>query len=229
MNYSVSIIIPALNEASRISQAVITAKRTAATEVIVVDGGSRDDTVTMAVDAGAEVVVSRPGRAHQQNAGAERARADVLLFQHADCQLPADAVEQINEAFESPKVGYGAFRQQIDQPGWMYRWLDHGNAARVRLLGLAYGDQGIFVKRELFQTVGGFPSEPLMEDVVLMRRLHAKGRPALLTGPIRVSARRWQTRGIVRQTARNWCLLLAFYAGVSPTRLARYYPRHDSP
>jgi len=228
MNCTVSVIIPALNESANIAAAVETARAAGVEQVIVSDGGSQDDTVEIAEKYGAQVVLSNPGRAIQQNAGAAEARGEILLFLHADCQLPADAVKQIGEVIADGQTSFGAFQQKIDAPGWPYRWLSSGNAARLRYLGLAYGDQGIFVKRELFQHVGGFPAEPLMEEVVLMKRLRKNGRPALLAGPLKVHARRWQSRGIVTQTLRNWCLLAAFQLGVSPRKLAQFYPRHDT-
>ena len=228
MNCTVSVIIPALNESANIAAAVESARNAGVEQVIVSDGGSQDDTVEIAKKHGAQVIFSDPGRAIQQNAGAVEAHGEILLFLHADCQLPADAVTQIANLITEGRASFGAFRQEIDASGWGYRCLSAGNAARVRYLGLAYGDQGIFVKRELFQQVGGFPAEPLMEEVVLMKRLRENGPAALLTGPLKVDARRWQSRGIVTQTLRNWCMLAAFQLGVSPKKLVQFYPRHDT-
>jgi rSAM/selenodomain-associated transferase 2 len=174
------------------------------------------------------VIQSPPGRALQQNAGAAAARGPILLFQHADCWLAADSLRQIVRALnERPAAVAGAFRQRIAAQGPLYRLLEQGNAARVRWFGLAYGDQGIFVRRAIFEQIGGFAAVPLMEDVMLMRQLRRHGRPLLLPGPLHVSARRWRRQGVIRQTARNWCLLAAFFCGVSPASLARHYRRHD--
>jgi hypothetical protein len=160
--------------------------------------------------------------------GAQATTGEVLLFQHADCRLGPDCLRQIERAFAiSPRAVTGAFWQQIESRRRSHRLLSWGNAARLRLLGLAYGDQGIFVRREVFQRVGGFDDVPLMEDVILMRRLRRWGAPLLLPGPLVVSPRRWQRHGVVRQTLRNWCLLTGFFCGVSPVTLTRFYPRHD--
>ncbi len=225
---TISVVIPAINEAELISQAVLSAWEAGPCEVMMVDGGSQDATRELAAAAGARVMLSRPGRAEQQNVGAAAAKGDVLVFLHADCQLTPSCLRQIRACLAADSSAFaGGFRQQIDAPQWRFRWLERGNAFRLRWLGLAYGDQGIFLRREMFQRLGGFPPEPLMEDVILMRRLRRWGRLRLLAGPLRVSPRRWQHQGVVRQTLRNWALLAAFAAGVSPGRLARFYRRHD--
>ena len=113
----------------------------------------------------------------------------------------------------------------IDAAGWKYRWLERGNAARVRWLGWAYGDQGIFVRRSVFESLGGFPDWKLMEDLYFIKRLRRAGRFVPLDAPILVSARRWQKAGLVRQTLRNWILLTLAHLGVPPDRLARFYPQ----
>jgi len=152
----------------------------------------------------------------------------VLLFLHADNWLERNAIAQIRSALRDPSVLGGAFRQHIDAPGHCYRLLEWGNAARVRWRGLPYGDQGIFLRRTVFEQLGGFPQIELMEDLYLMRRLRRLARPVLLPGPLHVSARRWRRHGLIRQTLRNWALLTAERCGVSPDQLARYYPPHTS-
>ncbi len=223
----VSIIIPALNEAAVIERAIQAAWQTGAHEVIVVDGGSQDNTIALAKAAGSQLIVSKPGRAYQQNQGAAQASGDVLLFQHADNWLDASAVEQIQTALQKPSIIAGAFEQQIAASGTLYRYLEWGNAWRARCWGLPYGDQGIFLRREAFEKLGGFPEVRLMEDVLLMQRVRRKRRPVLLPGPIHIDPRRWQRHGIVRQTLRNWTLLTALRLGATPNELARFYPRHD--
>jgi rSAM/selenodomain-associated transferase 2 len=220
---AVSIVIPALNEAALIADSVTSALATGPHEVIVADGGSSDDTASLARAAGAIVVSCLPGRAAQQNAGARAACGDVLLFLHADTRLAAGGLSQIDAALAHVHIGCGAFRQAIQAKGWPYRLLEHGNAWRAAHRGLPYGDQGIFVRRGLFEEVGGFPNVQLMEDVLLMRRLRRHTRPVLLPGPLYVSARRWLRRGVICQTLRNWTLLAAARLGVHPDRLARYY------
>ena len=212
-----------MNEAALIASAVRRAWETRPHEVIVVDGGSTDQTAALAEAAGACVLSSRPGRAIQQNLGARHATGDVILFLHADTWLPPEGPRQIERALAGAAIGCGAFRQRIEAEGFIYRLLERGNAWRVNRRGMAYGDQGIFVRRELFEELGGFPEVRLLEDVLLLKRLRRRAWPVLLPGPLHVSARRWQRQGVVRQTARNWLLLGAAWCGVSPDRLARFY------
>ena len=229
MTVRVSIIIPTLNEACRIERAIDRAQRTGADEVVVADGGSHDATVEFARRHDCDVVTCAPGRAVQQNAGARHATGEVLLFQHADAWLDPAAVCQIKAALARPSVLGGAFCQQIEAAGCLYRLLEQGNAARVKWLGLPYGDQGIFMRHDVFSQLGSFPEVGLMEDVLLMRALRRRSWPTLLPGPIHVDARRWQRQGVVRQTIRNWSILAANACGVSPDRLEKFYPRHDLP
>ena len=225
---NISFIIPAINEASCIGRAVTSALDAGADEVIVVDGGSCDGTQDLARSRGSTVLTSSAGRGVQQNVGARHAQGDVLLFQHADSWFVPSAGQQIRTALEDSQVVFGAFRQHIAAGAMRYRALEWGNAWRVRLRGLAYGDQGIFLRRQTFFELGQFPDEPIMEDLILMRAARGVGRPVLLPGPIHVDPRRWQRHGVVRQTLRNWSLLTAYYLGVSPRRLARHYQRHDA-
>lgn len=223
-----SVVIPALNESACIGRAVQSAWLAGAGEVIVADGGSRDDTASRAAQFGAEVVIVAPAsRARQQNAGAEIAGGDVLLFLHADNHLHADVGRQIADAMRRDRAQCGAFRQRIEADGLAYRWLEAGNAQRVRWLGMPYGDQAIFARRQWFRDAGGFPPVPLLEDLIFMRRLRRRSWPVLLPGPVFVSPRRWQQHGLLRQTLRNWSILLRFACGSPPDQLARLYRRHD--
>ncbi len=224
----VSIIIPALNEGPRIGNAIQRAWSAGAQEVIVADGGSTDATPEVAAGLDCRFLSCPPGRAVQQNRGAEQAAGDVLLFLHADTWLEPGGVDQIRRVMGGDGgPGHGAFEQRIAATGRGYRWLEWGNAWRVRRRGLPYGDQGIFIRREAFWEAGGFPVVPLMEDLILMRALRRNRRPQLLPGPLHVDPRRWQRHGIVRQTVRNWALVTAYDGGVPLERLARAYRRHD--
>ncbi|HLJ12418.1 MAG TPA: TIGR04283 family arsenosugar biosynthesis glycosyltransferase [Planctomycetaceae bacterium] len=218
-----SIIIPTLNEAGQIAHAIAQARALGDVEIIVVDGGSNDETLSASLGAD-QVLTAERGRAAQQNAGAAASRGDVLLFLHADCWLGPGALEQMASALaESGCVG-GYFRQAIEAAGRRFRWLERGNALRAGLLGLPYGDQGIFARREIFNKLGGFPPLALMEDLYFMKRLRREGSLARVAGPLHVSARRWEKHGVVRQTARNWCITLLAQLGFSPNRLSRFYP-----
>ncbi|MDA1165866.1 MAG: TIGR04283 family arsenosugar biosynthesis glycosyltransferase [Planctomycetota bacterium] len=221
-----SVIIPALNEAASIRHAVETAQALCPHEVIVVDGGSVDGTVRIAQTLDCHLVESSRGRAVQQNGGAAVATGDVLLFLHADTWLVPEGREQIERALQSPSIPGGAFYHRIDAGGVLYRLVEAGDALRVCCTRIAYGDQGIFLRREIFESLGGFPNVRLMEDVRLMKSLRDHGRLALLPGPLHVSPRRWQKHGALRQTIRNWCLLTAEHVGVHPDRLAEWYAPH---
>ncbi|MBI1899808.1 MAG: TIGR04283 family arsenosugar biosynthesis glycosyltransferase [Planctomycetia bacterium] len=225
-NGSVSVVIPALNEAASIAQAVRRAWELGPREVIVVDGGSTDGTLDVARSCRCVALASPRGRGVQQNAGAAAASGDVLLFLHADTWLDPGAIEQIAAALASDRVCGGSFRQRIEAPGFLYRLLECGNALRARW-GRPYGDQGIFLRRDVFFRGGGFPEAALMEDVLLVRKIRRCGRLVLLPGRIHVSPRRWQKHGIVRQTLRNWRLLTALGWGADPERLAEHYEPHS--
>ena len=197
--------------------------------MLVADGGSDDMTPQIAAEVHGRILHVPRGRASQQNAAAREARGDVLLFLHADCALGDDVQDQLVRTLANPRILHGALKQRIEAPGLAYRLLERGNAARVRWLGLPYGDQAIFVRRAVFEELGGFPDVPLLEDLILMRRLRRRAWPALLPGPVFVSPRRWQKHGVIRQTLRNWRIVTAHSLGASPDSLARQYRRHDAP
>lgn len=218
---SVSVIIPSLNEEASIGDAIRSALDAGAGEVIVSDGGSKDQTIALSRDAGADhIVCGEPRRGSQLRAGAELASGDWLLFLHADNRLGEDCIRQIREL--TGEV-WGAFRQSIDHDGKKYRLLEWGNALRVRYRSMPFGDQAIFVRRDVYDQVGGFREMPLMEDVDLSRRLRKIGRPKLLAGPLTIDARRWEKRGVIRQTLRNWSIQVAYACGATPNTLVRWY------
>ncbi len=227
MKTTISVIIPALNEAACIESAVCCAWEAGMDEVIVVDGQSEDATVDIARRNGALVFSSPRGRAIQQNLGANHATGEVHLFLHADNWLAPAVGEQIHNCLLDEKNMGGAFCQQIEAPGRLYRLLERGNAARVRLRGLPFGDQAIFMRKAMFDRLGGFPPVKLMEDVLMMRAFRRISRPVLLPGPVHVHPRRWQQNGVVPQTLCNWSLFCAQAMGISLDRLARFYPAHN--
>ncbi len=219
----VSAIVPTLNEEACLGEALRLLRELRPHEIIVADGGSTDATCALA--GAADVLVRGPrGRAAQMNAGAARATGDVLLFLHADCALEAGALSAAERCLARRGVVAGCFRMTVTAPGLAYRAIGAAATARVRLTGLAYGDQGLFVSRALFERVGGFPPLRLMEDVFLSKALRRLGRVVVAPRRIFVSPRRWHNQGVVRQTLRNWALTALAAGGVSPDRLARFYP-----
>ena len=193
-------------------------------EVVVADGGSTDRTVAIAEAAGARVVHASRGRGHQLRAGAAAARGGWLLFLHADVRLPRSHGRVAFPVLEGTdrRVAWW-FPLRIDAPGLAYRLIELGTSLRSRLLGLPYGDQGLLIHRALYDATGGYDAVPLMEDVILVRRLHRWGRLRALHLPLAVSARRWQRDGVLRRTLRNWGVLARWMLGASPESLARRY------
>jgi rSAM/selenodomain-associated transferase 2 len=220
---SISIVIPTLNEAACIAGTVQSLRRQQPGEIIVVDGGSDDDTIALAGDADL-VLTTPPGRATQMNAGAACARGDGLLFLHADCTLEEHALDAAEALLRRTSVIAGCFSMRVQANGWTYRVIDGCASARVRLTGVIYGDQGLLLRRADFERLGGFPNVRFMEDVEFSQRLQREGRIVVLPQRIFVSPRRWQKAGIVRQTLRNWTLTALALGGVSPDRLAGSYP-----
>lgn len=220
-----SVVIPALNEASALPRTLgaLTAMDGIA-EVVVADGGSTDATREIARSAGCVVVEAPRGRALQMNAGARAATGDLIFFLHADCVPPADAAGMIEAALADNHTSACAFSLAIDHPGAAFRVIEAVANARSRFFRVPFGDQGLALTRGAFDAVGGFPAQPLMEDVEIVRALHRAGRVRILPARMRASARRWLARGAVRTTLTDWRLQLAYLAfKTPPDRLARRY------
>ena len=215
----ISVIIPALNESARIRAAVASASGAAGVEVIVADGGSTDGTATIAGLLGASVISSTPGRAAQMNAGAGVATGDVLLFLHADTTLPEGYDTHVRETLGRPGTVAGAFMFRVDRPSPSLRVIEILAGLRCRAFGLPYGDQGIFVRADVFRAVGGYPDMPIMEDFELMRRVGRLGRVGLAGACTVTSARRWEEAGVLRMTLVNQAVILAYILGVPPERI----------
>lgn len=220
---SISVIIPTRNESERLPATLAAVAGLPDVEVLVVDGGSSDNTLAVARDHGARVLVSPPGRGLQMNRGAQQARGEILLFLHGDTVLPAGFQDSVRHALARPGVAAGAFTLAFADATAGLKAVAWGANRRSRWLQLPYGDQALFVRQELFSALGGFPVVPIMEDVVLVRALRRHGRIALLPQAVTTSARRWHRRGVVANTVRNQCILVGFFLGLPLGRLAQWY------
>lgn len=221
---SLDVIIPVLNGGERLAETL--AALPPVHHIIVVDGGSTDDSVALAIAHGAHVLPSAPARGEQLALGAEASTAPWLLFLHADTRLDEAAWAALKHYIARPAAGTCAavFRLRLDDPAWQARVLERAVRLRVTVLALPYGDQGLLIHRDLYAAVGGFAALPLMEDVDLVRRL-GRRRLCLLDGAAVTSAERWRRRGWTRQTALNLRCLALYLLGVAPTRIATLYGR----
>ena len=220
-----SIIIPTLNEASVIEETITRLPLSDAVEIVVVDGGSSDSTAEKARDLGARVLSAAPSKAEQMNAGAADARGEVLLFLHADTCLPEHFEKRVITALTRKGVSAGAFTLGIDSEDWGLRFIERVANWRARLLKMPYGDQALFVYRQLFFEIGGFADYPIMEDFELVRRLKKKGRIVILPESVKTSPRRWQNFGVIKTWLLNQIIIGAYFIGIPPRRLAFWYRR----
>lgn len=222
---NLSIVIPMLDEAAilpALLESLLPLQR-ACVEMVLVDGGSADGGDAIAACAGFRVLHSSRGRARQMNAGAAATRGDVLLFLHADTRLPEGATALVADALADGRHAWGRFDVEFDIRNWTMSATAFGMNQRSRLTGIATGDQALFMTRRAFEAVGGFPDQPLMEDVEITSRLRRLSAPACIGCPVMTSARRWQTRGAWRTIFLMWRLRLAYWRGVPASELARRY------
>lgn len=237
---TISVIVPALNEAATLAPLLARLldlpDRNYLREIIIADGGSTDGTSAAVIPSpglegaspSVRVLAAPRGRASQMNAGAEASGGEVLWFLHADCEPHGDSVISILEALQDPAVVAGAFRFSLHAGGAFYRLVETISCARHRLMNLAYGDMGIFVRKSVFTELGGYREIPLMEDVELWRRLKKTGRTLHLPQPLVSSARRWRSDGVMYNLVRNWALQAGWSLGFPATTLARHY-RYRNP
>jgi rSAM/selenodomain-associated transferase 2 len=220
-----SVVIPCLNEAGIVRErlARFQSWRHCGRELILVDGGSDDGTPDLARPLVDRVLQSPPGRAHQMNLGASAARGALLWFLHLDTEIP-DEADLLVAGLAARERVWGRFDVRLSGGHLLLRGIESLMNTRSRLTGIATGDQAIFVSRDLFWSVGGFPDIPLMEDIAISRALKRRRWPVCLHGPVVTSSRRWERNGILRTVVRMWTLRLAYALGVSPARLSRWYP-----
>jgi len=220
-----SIIIPTLNEAGTIKETITQLQKGKEVEIVVVDGGSRDNTIEIARSLGARVLFTEASKAVQMNAGAAECVGDVLLFLHADTRLPDKFDEKVMAAVNQNGFCAGAFSLGIDSDAGCLRFIERVANWRSRFFQMPYGDQALFVCRDLFNEIGGFPDFPIMEDFELIRRLRRKGKITILPESVRTSPRRYLNFGILKTWFLNQIIITAYYLGISPERLACWYRR----
>ena len=219
----ISIIIPTLNEEAAIKNLLqqLQVYRQHGHEVIVVDGGSNDETISISKPLSDKVISSNAGRALQMNNGAALAKNEILWFLHADTLIPDTAIESIQKALN--KSDWGRFNIKLSGSHFLFRVIETMINLRSCLVGVATGDQGIFVKRETFNSVGGYLEIPLMEDVALSKMLKKLTKPVCIKETLTTSSRRWENNGILKTILLMWRLRLLFWLGVSPTKLSSQY------
>jgi rSAM/selenodomain-associated transferase 2 len=218
-----SVIVPVLDEEKTIAATLQSLARFAPFEIIVVDGGSTDRTAEICQQFDVKVMVSARGRARQMNSGAKAASGDILLFLHADTTLPNSAFDDIRLALGDSRCVGGRFDVELAGQHWMLKVIGAMVNYRSRLSKVSTGDQAIFVRRFVFEQIGGYPDIPLMEDLAFCRMLRHTGEIACLKSRVMTSARRWEIHGVWRTILRMWALKLLYLAGVSPNRLKQYY------
>ncbi|MGE4318019.1 MAG: TIGR04283 family arsenosugar biosynthesis glycosyltransferase [Deferribacterales bacterium] len=214
---TVSVIIPVFNEQENINRIISSLNDC---EIIISD--CNGETLKAVSDKSVITVMSEKGRGNQQNAGAEKASGDILLFLHADTKLPENWLEKISETLK--KYDCGAFSLGIDSSQGIFRVLERVSTFRSRITKIPYGDQAIFIRRELFEKIGGFRDYPIFEDFRLMQDVKRSGAKIhILKERVMTSPRRWQKEGVIYTTARNWLITILYLCGVSPHKLKKLY------
>ena len=222
--FMISIIIPVLNEAMIIKQTLSVLKPHSGIEIIVVDGGSQDNTVAIAQQIVTKVItVTGKGRAGQMNAGADIAEGDILLFLHADTQLPLGFMPLVRETLKQPNIVAGAFELAIAGSDRSLRWVEMLVKMRSHLFSLPYGDQAIFITKKDFIESGGFADISIMEDFEFIKRIKNIGRIAIAPGAVTTSGRRWKKLGVWQTTLINQFIIVGYYLGISPQKLGNFY------
>lgn len=215
-----------MNEGAHADQLVAMLSRLDAEAVIVADGGSTDGSAETLRQAGLHVISAPKGRAVQMNAGAAEADSEILLFLHADTEISRHHLDRIREIMADPAVAGGRFDVRLSGDSTAFRVIEYFMNLRSRLSRISTGDQGIFVRRSIFGSLGGFPDQPLMEDIAFSRNLRQAGRIACLRDKVTSSGRRWEKHGIAATVLLMWKLRLLYWLGADPTRLKSMYEDH---
>lgn len=228
----ITIIIPVLNEEKHIGSALANIERlNGEKEIIVVDGGSIDNTINIIKSVAAycntpiQFLSSQKGRGHQMNKGADFAGGEILLFLHADTILPENAIARIEEAIKNHEIIGGRFNARFDDDRFIFKLTAFLMNWRSRLTGIFTGDQAIFIRRNVFKDIGSFPEIPLMEDIALGKKMKRKGKVACINDCVITSARKWKEEGIIKTILLMWYLRLLYFFRVSPEMLSRIYYR----
>jgi rSAM/selenodomain-associated transferase 2 len=229
--YTFSIIIPVLNEQERINtfiEHIAYRCLNHPCEIIVVDGDPNGSTINTIRSKNVITTISKCGRAIQMNAGAQLATGPIIVFLHVDTQLPSGAFEHIEQVLQNKKYVAGAFGLDIDSENLLVKFIAAGARIRSRLTRIPYGDQAIFMRKDYFERIGRFKEIPLMEDVELMRRIKGRGDKICLSSErVLTSARRWEKEGVFYTSLRNLVILGLYYLGARPSKLVKYYRRHQ--
>jgi rSAM/selenodomain-associated transferase 2 len=220
----ISIVMPVLNEGKILHNVLESLPLSHGEELIIIDGGSEDHTFSTALRYTQKAFVTHKGRGHQMNYGAKKARGSILLFLHADSVLPKNAFSIIRTILRDHGVSAGAFDLCIDHPSFRFRIIEMGANLRSRVTSVPYGDQGIFLRKEVFDKIGGYADVPIMEDIEISQRLKNEGKIAFVRPAIKTSPRRWLKEGAAYTTLRDWTLALSYsILKVSPERLMKHY------
>jgi rSAM/selenodomain-associated transferase 2 len=220
----ISIVVPVLNESGILRNTLSQLRLSENEELIIVDGGSSDDTVSIARDFTDKVFTAKTGRASVMNFGASKAEGDILLFLHADCFLPGNGFTIIRNTLRDGSIAAGAFDLGIESSQFRYRIIECVANIRARLTCLMYGDQGMFLRKKVFDQIGGFADVPLMEDIEISKRLKKLGKIVLVKPPVKASPRRWLNEGLLYTTLRDWTIAFFYtFMKVSPEKLIKHY------
>ncbi|MCB9772194.1 MAG: TIGR04283 family arsenosugar biosynthesis glycosyltransferase [Candidatus Omnitrophica bacterium] len=218
----ISVIIPVLNEERAIERTLVSLPYGDAIEVIVIDSQSHDRTLEIVHKFPVKTMISPRGRALQMNAGAAAAKGNIFLFLHADCVIDTKGLQAVEKQVSLNHVG-GCFTHKIDSNKWLYRCIEMSGTLRAKLFKIFYGDQAIFVRRDIFEQIGGFQAVSLFEDVIFSKKLRRLGRTIVLQNSAIVLPRRWEHGGVLKTMLLNWFLTFCFFVGISPKYLGQLY------